>query len=101
MPEMDDYGQQEVPHMASFLSWAVASELSENAQVQAHPEWKALADSAAESSWALYQAVGATHLGDGDNIPKGQDLPILGLYPFVIDMHPRFLSVILGRRNEF
>lgn len=68
MPEMDDSGRHEVLHMASFLSRAVASELCEHAQVQANPEWKALADSAAESLWALYQAVGGTHLGDDGTI---------------------------------
>jgi hypothetical protein len=62
MAEMDDYGRHEVLHMASFLSRAVASELGEHAQVQANPEWKALADSAAESLWALYQLVGGEHL---------------------------------------
>jgi hypothetical protein len=64
MPEMDDYGRHEVLHMASFLSRAVASELCEHAQVQTNPEWKALADSAAELLWALYQAVGGAHLGE-------------------------------------
>lgn len=49
--------------MASFLSRAVASELGEHAQVQANPEWKALADSAAECLWALFQLVGGDHLG--------------------------------------
>jgi hypothetical protein len=62
MAEMDDYGRHEVLHMASFLSRAVAAELGEHAQVQAKPEWKALADQAAEALWALYQAVGAAHL---------------------------------------
>lgn len=56
--------------MASFLSRAVASELCEHAQVQAHPEWKALADSAAESLWALYQSVGGTYLGDDGTISR-------------------------------
>lgn len=56
--------------MASFLSRAVASELCEHAQVQAHPEWKALANSAAESLWALYQSVGGTHLGDDGTISR-------------------------------
>lgn len=70
MPELDEHGRHEVLHMASFLSRAVASELCEHAQVQGNPEWKALADAAAESLWALYQAVGTTHLGDGDNIPR-------------------------------
>lgn len=70
MPERDDYGQHEVLHMASFLSRAVASELCEHAQVQANPEWKALADSAAEFLWALYQAVGETHLGDDGTISR-------------------------------
>ncbi len=62
MAEMDDYGRHEVLQMASFLSRAVASELCEHQQVQANPEWKALADGAAESLWTLYQAVGAGHL---------------------------------------
>jgi hypothetical protein len=62
MAEMDDYGRHEVLHMASFLSRAVAAELGEHAQVQANPEWKTLADQAAEALWALYQAVGAAHL---------------------------------------
>lgn len=70
MPEMDDSGRHEVLQMASFLSRAVASELCEQAQVQANPEWKALADSAAESLWALYQAVGGTHLGDDGTISR-------------------------------
>lgn len=72
MPEMDEYGRHEVLHMASYLSRAVASELGEHAQVLANPEWKALADTAAESLWALYQAVGAVHLEEpaGDKIPK-------------------------------
>lgn len=64
MPEMDDYGRHEVLHMASFLSRAVASELCEHAQVQANPEWKALADTAGESLGALYQAVGGLHLDE-------------------------------------
>jgi hypothetical protein len=64
MPELDDFGRHEVLHMASFLSRAVAAELGEHAQVQANPEWTALADQAAESLWALYQAVGAAHLDD-------------------------------------
>ncbi len=51
MAEMDDYGRHEVLHMASFLSRAVASELCEHAQVQANPEWKALAESAAKFFW--------------------------------------------------
>jgi hypothetical protein len=62
MAEADDYGRHEVLHMASFLSRAVASELGEHAQVLANPEWKALADAAAESLWTLYQVVGAVHL---------------------------------------
>lgn len=70
MPEMDDSGRHEVLQMASFLSRAVASELCEHAQVQANPEWKALADSAAESLWALYQSVGGTHLGDDGTISR-------------------------------
>lgn len=65
MPDMDDHGWHEILHMASFLSRAIASELCEHAQVQANPEWKALADSATNSLWALYQAVGGTHLGGG------------------------------------
>lgn len=69
MAEMDDYGRHEVLHMASFLSRAVAAELGEHAQVQAHPEWKALADQAAEALWALYQGVGAAHL-DGGSGPR-------------------------------
>lgn len=65
MAEMDDYGRHEVLHMASFLSRAVAAELGEHAQVQGNPEWKALADQAAEALWALYQAVGAVHMESG------------------------------------
>lgn len=72
MAEMDDYGRHEVLHMASFLSRAVAAELCEHQQVQENPEWKALADSAAESLWALYQAVGAVHLeGNGRQAEGG------------------------------
>ncbi|MBN9146328.1 MULTISPECIES: hypothetical protein [unclassified Novosphingobium] len=56
--------------MASFLNRAVARELCEHAQVQANPEWMALADSAAESLWALYQVVGGTHLGDDGTISR-------------------------------
>ena len=71
MAEMDDYGRHEILHMASFLSRAVASELCEHAQVQANPEWKALADTAAESLWALYQAVGSVHIGNSGSISEG------------------------------
>lgn len=71
MPEIDDYGRHEVLHMASFLSRAVTAELCEHAQVQAKPEWKALADSAAESLWALYQAVGAAHLEESAGSETG------------------------------
>ncbi|NLZ40932.1 MAG: hypothetical protein GX886_06710 [Comamonadaceae bacterium] len=39
-----------------------AAELGEHAQVQANPEWKALADQAAAALWALYQVVGSAHL---------------------------------------
>lgn len=70
MAEMDDYGRHEVLHMASFLSRAVAAELGEHAQVQGNPEWKALADQAAEALWALYQAVGAIHLESGNPAQK-------------------------------
>ncbi|WP_331821814.1 hypothetical protein [Aurantimonas sp. A2-1-M11] len=70
MPERDDYRRHNVLHMASFLSRAVASQLCEHAQVQAHPDWKALADSASESLWALYQAVGARSLDESHNISK-------------------------------
>lgn len=73
MSEMDSYGRHEALHMASFLSRAVASELCEHEQVQANPHWKALADGAAESLWALYQAIAAIHLetaaGKGSGIP--------------------------------
>jgi hypothetical protein len=62
MPQTDDYGRHEVLHMAEFLSRVVTSELHEHAQVQANPAWKALADTAGQALWDLYQAVGADHM---------------------------------------
>lgn len=64
MAETDDYGRHEVLHMAAFLGRAVASELADHPQGKANPAWLALADQAAEALAALYQAVGATHMGD-------------------------------------
>ncbi|MVS99774.1 hypothetical protein [Devosia marina] len=74
MTEMDSYGRHEALHMASFLSRAVASELCEHQQVQANPDWKALADGAAESLWALYQAIATIHLETG--AVKGSGIPV-------------------------
>jgi hypothetical protein len=70
MPQMDDYGRHEVLHMAQFLSRAVWSELGEHAQVQANPAWKALADTAGQALWDLYQAVGAAHMAGEEVGPK-------------------------------
>lgn len=66
MPEMDDYGRHEVLHMAAFLSKAMASELGDHAQVRANPAWKALADTAGQALWDLYQAVGAEHMAGNE-----------------------------------
>src|SRR3546814_12477537 len=99
MPEMDDSGRHEVSHMASFLSRAVASELCEHAQVQANPEWKALADSAAESLWRSIRRP-AGHLLETMEPYPGNKPAILGLVPLVIDMRPRLLSSISGSIRE-
>ena len=73
MAEMDDYGRHEVLHRTSFLHRAVSAELCDHRQVQAHPEWKALADAAADQLWTLYQMIGEVHLADGAPEMLGAD----------------------------
>jgi len=70
MPQIDDYGRHEVLHMAQFLSRAIEQELGEHAQVRANPAWKALADTAGQALWNLYQAVGAQHMTDEQSDSK-------------------------------
>lgn len=71
-----DYGRHEVLHMSAFLGRAVACELADHPQVKANPAWLALADQAAEALAALYQAVGADHMDDGQvTIHAGKSAP--------------------------
>ncbi len=66
MSQMDEFGRHEVLHMSMFLQRAVEEELIDHAQVQANPEWKALAETAFDALYKLYQAVGSAHLsGEG------------------------------------
>lgn len=65
MSQMDEFGRHEVLHMSMFLQRAVAEELIDHEQVQANPEWKALAETAFDALYRLYQSVGGTHLGGG------------------------------------
>ncbi|WP_165943292.1 hypothetical protein [Roseicella aquatilis] len=51
--------------MANVLAEMVDAQLCEHPAVQMVPEWKALADRAAEALHDLYQAIGAQHL-DGE-----------------------------------
>jgi len=62
---MDEFGRHEVLHMSMFLQRAVDEELLNHAQVQANPEWKAMAETAFDALYRLYQAVGSAHL-DGE-----------------------------------
>jgi hypothetical protein len=52
--------------MSLFLQRAVEEELINHAQVQANPEWKALAETAFDALFRLYQSVGAAHAAPGE-----------------------------------
>jgi hypothetical protein len=60
-------GCHEALHMAHVLAEMVDERLCEHPAVRMDPEWKALADRAAEALHDLYQAIGARHGGVGDN----------------------------------
>jgi hypothetical protein len=60
---MDDYGRHEVLHMSNFLCNSVGNELMEHAQIQNNPAWQALAETAHQALFDLYQAIGEVHLG--------------------------------------
>lgn len=62
MSQLDSFGRHEALHMASFLMGAIDEQLLSHAQVQANPEWKALAETAFDALFSLYQAIGADHL---------------------------------------
>lgn len=49
----------EALHMAAFLEGSVSAELCEHPAISVRPEWKILADEAAEALAALYQLIGA------------------------------------------
>lgn len=55
-------GCHEALHMASYFASAVDTELAEHPAITRNPEWKALADAAAEKLADLYQAIGTVHL---------------------------------------
>ncbi len=57
------FGCHEALHMACVLAEMVDTHLCEHPAVQRVPEWKALADRAAEALHDLYQAIGTQHLG--------------------------------------
>lgn len=54
----------EVLHMASFLCAAVDEQLASHPSVEANPDWLAMAETARESLYELYQAIGKVHLVD-------------------------------------
>lgn len=55
-------GCHEAFHMALVCAEMVDERLCDHPAVQAKPEWKALADRAAEALHDLYQAIGLEHL---------------------------------------
>jgi hypothetical protein len=62
---MDDYGRHEVLHMSLFLCNSVGNELLEHEQIKNNPAWQALAQTAHQALFDLYQAIGAVHLLEG------------------------------------
>ena len=59
------FGCHEALHMAHVLAEMVDERLCEHPAVLLVPEWKALADRAAEALHDLYQAIGTRHGGNG------------------------------------
>ena len=62
MSETDNYARHELLHMSLFLAEAVHDQLTSRPLVQQTPEWKALAETANEALYDLYQAIGGQHL---------------------------------------
>ncbi|WP_140886666.1 hypothetical protein [Muricoccus nepalensis] len=58
------FGCHEAFHMAFVCAELVGERLCEHPAVLARPEWKALADRAAEALHDLYVAIGTDHLVD-------------------------------------
>lgn len=59
MTQTDAFGRHEVLHMSLFLAETVERQLLEHPQVAQHPEWRALAEVAADALQTLYQRIGA------------------------------------------
>lgn len=63
---MDDYARHEALHMADFLGGCVHDQLVEHDVIKSRPEYKALADKAAEALYQLYQEIGKEHFNTKD-----------------------------------
>jgi hypothetical protein len=63
MDKTPDYLTHEALHMAAFLTEAVDEQLLGHKAIEDNPDWKALAQAAFNSLFALHQAIGAKHLG--------------------------------------
>jgi hypothetical protein len=62
---MDEFGRHEVLHMSIFLCESVGTELLKHEQIKTNPAWQALAETAHQALFDLYQAIGAVHLLEG------------------------------------
>ena len=59
-----DYKTHEALHMTSFLMQSVDRELLDHDAIKDNPEWEALAKTAHQALFDLYQAIGREHLSD-------------------------------------
>lgn len=60
--EPGSFGCHEVLHMSLYLAEQVEGQLCDHPAIAGKPEWKKLADKAADSLQELYQALGREHL---------------------------------------
>lgn len=58
------FGCHEALHMASVFADLIGRRLCEHTAIKLNPEWKRLADTAADALADLYQSIGAAHLSD-------------------------------------
>lgn len=59
MPQSDEFGRHEVLHVSSILCDQVDRYLLDHDQIRQNAEWQALAASAHDALFRLYQAIGA------------------------------------------
>ena len=64
--EQTDLLRHEALHMASFLMRAVDTELLSHQAVKSNPEWLSLCESAHQSLFDLYQAIGGSTANSAD-----------------------------------